>query len=811
MWFKDLVQDLHYALRLISRSRGFSAVIVLTLALGIGANTAVFSIIDGALLRPLPYKAPEQLVDVLDASRREQGMSKLFESYADYDEFRKHARSLQQVGAATWAVAGSTLTGLGPAHTVLAIPVSENFFDVLGVNAARGRTFAPTDLSHGCSIVLSNAFWLDSLGANPNVVGTAITLNNRPCTVIGVMPGTFEFYPRQTQLWTLLTPDLIPSPEKLPLIPFARLKPGVNRGQAQAELIALHTALHRKDPLERELRPSVSNLQDQFTWLAGRNLRTTLWALLAAVGLVLLIASVNVANLLLGRSYRRAREFAIRTALGSGQNRLVRQVLAESLLLSILGGGLGVCGAFGAVGAFRAVSAIELPVGAEITVNTSVLLLSVLLSCFAALLFGTLPAWRASRYDANDGLKGSSGGTASCRSLVTVKALITLEMALSLVLLTGSGLLLESVLKMAVTPLGFNPDNLIIAKTQLPAEEYPDAARRLQFYDELHRRLSAIPGVAAVSFNSSPTPNRSGNQAIQIEGRTIPGAYLAHDVGTSAVTPDYLRVREVALLRGRFFDNRDRTNSEPVAVINEAAAAEYFPNLEALGQRIRIGEQSKGQWLTIIGIVDTEKRTTVYSEMSWVEAPHVYQPLAQNVGAFVTIEVRAAADQSAIGHEIQGAITALDSRIAADAPETMRHQMGQFLQYPRFRAIVFGMFAAAALLLAGVGLYGMLAQFVAQRTQEIGLRIAIGAQRRDIVQFISSQGGVPIVTGLSIGIVATLWLGQYLTTLLYEVHPSDPVIFMAGSFTLVIAAGLGAAAPLWRAVRLDPMVALRND
>jgi len=452
-----MIQDIRLAWRLLLRAKAFAIIAILTLALGIGATTAVFSIVNGVLLRPLPYRAPERLVDILDQSLHEKGFNKLFADYPDYREYRQHSRSFEELAAATWAVKNPILTGHGAARTVTAIPVTASFFGLLGASARLGRTFEAADEARGCSVVLSNAYWISAFGGDSRVVGQSIILDDKACALLGVMPAGFAFYPAAAQLWMLITPDR-PEIDKLLVVVFGRLKPGITAAQAQAELSALHAAAHSGDE-GRDFGPAVDFLQEELTWLAGRNLRTTLWILLGAVALVLLIGCVNVANLLLGRSLVRGRELAVRAALGGGRLRLFRQLLTEGLLLAMLGGAGGVWMAFGAVRYFRAVNPVDLPVGAEVSISGPVLAFTLLVSVLTALLFGMAPAWKASRANLNTALKSGGRGNVSGGGLG--RAMVAAEMALSVVLLAGAGLLMESVLRMGSANLGFAASGLV--------------------------------------------------------------------------------------------------------------------------------------------------------------------------------------------------------------------------------------------------------------------------------------------------------------------------------------------------------------
>ena len=562
-------QDIRYAFRLLCKSPGFAAIVILTLAFGIGANTAVFSVVRGVILQPLSYKDPSRLVEVLEASVKDPNLSKLFGSYKDFDEYARHAQSFEKIAFATWAGAGATLTGRGPARNILAVPVSEDFFAMLGVSPARGRAFQPGDLNRGCSVVLSDRFWRNTLGGDAGIVGQSLNLNQRACTVTGIMPARFEFYPRQTQLWTLFTPDDPRPRDRFLVLSFGRLKPGVTAAQARAELAALHNQIHQAD-WQRDMTPVVDNLQDAFTFLAGRNLRATLGLLLVAVALVLLIACLNVANLLLARSSARAREFAVRAALGSGRARLVRQLLIEGLLLAAIGGAAGVMVALAMVKYFVHANPIELPVGSDVAVSVPVLVFTVLLTMATALVFGIAPAWSGSRAGVNTGLRAAGRGAISSGNRRLTRVLVAAEIALSLMLLSGASLLMRSVLKFGNAPLGFDPDHVTIMGTSLPEPQYAGTAEKLRFYDDVRARLNAIPGASASAIATNMPPYGSGTSAVQVEGKA---RGEATDVGENMVSAEYFEVLRIALRRGRLFDPQDGPDGVPIAVVNEKFAS----------------------------------------------------------------------------------------------------------------------------------------------------------------------------------------------------------------------------------------------
>ncbi len=813
MWVSQALQDLRYAVRVFTNSPGFTAVLILTLALGIGANTAVFSIVNAVLLRPLPYRDPGRLIAVWDKSNREKSLSKVFNSYADFEEYGQHARTLEQIAAFTWVGKQPVLTGHGPAQQMKSALVGQPLFDMLGVHAAIGRTFLPDDMKGGCSLVLSDALWRTTLGASQDIVGKTLTLDNAPCAVLGVMPPGFVFYPNQTDLWMLFSNEMITKLRKPSVGIFARLKPGVTIEQAQADLGALHSALHKGDSRERDFSPGVYGMQENFTFMAGRNLETTLWVLLGAVALVLLIACLNVANLLLGRSLGREREFAVRAALGSGSGRLVRQLLAEALLLSVCGSVVGVLFAYGAIRYFVAANPVELPASAHVGISLPVLAFTAAIGVLTAIFFALAPAWRVARAGANEGLRLATRGAASGGGNgALAKTLVVVEMALSIVLLVGAGLFMESVLQMDRTPLGYQPENLMATLITLPVEAYPDVPRRTQYYEELHRRLSSMPGVRGATISSTLPPYGGGNLSMLIEGRPRAEADDVHDVGQISVYPDYFAVLGVALEKGRMFDARDKQDSEPVVIINEAVAREYFPAADPIGQHVHFRTRSgRGPQFTIVGVVGSEKRTDMLQEMKWVDRPIVFRPIAQEPPLNGAIAVRTVADPLSAASEIRREVASVDSGVPVTEMKTMSKRLSIVTAYPRFRAILISAFAGFALLLAALGLHGVLSQFVSQRTQEIGVRMAMGAQTTDVFRLIAIQGGVPVLSGLLLGLIAAIALSRYLANLLYGVQATDPLTFAGVSLALVVVAAVAIALPGLRAVRVDPMVALRNE
>ena len=804
------MNDLRYALRLFAKSPGFAVVVVATLALGIGANTAVFSIVNGVLLRPLPYREPGRLVDVLDTSVREKELAKLFASYRDLEEYARHARTVEQIGAATWATRpGAVLRGRGPAKSYLTIPVTSGFFRTLGVGAQLGRTFSAEDVRGGCAVVLSDGFWRGPMHGDRGIVGQTVSLDNRACRVMGIMPAGFGFYPPETQIWTLLLPDDPRLQKYFGVFIVARLKPGVTQAQAQSEFNALHAALNaRASNGEEHFVPLINGLQDQFTWLAGRTLQTTLLVLFGAVFLVLCIACLNVANLFLVRSFMRGREFAIRAALGSGRRRLMRQTALESTMLCGAGGLLGLLVAYGAIRYFVHSQPIELPVGTRLSIDVPTLGFAGMLAAMAALLFGVIPAWSAGRGNVQDKLRSTGLSEPPGRQRL-MRVLVAVEMALSVILLAGAGLLMRSVLSFGSAPLGFDPERVVTAKAELPAERFPDSAARGAFFDRLREKFKAMPGVEAAAVASTLPPYELGLNTMEVAGKPVPREAQLHDVDQATVEAEYFRAMRVPLRRGRLFDAHDRPASQQVAVVNQALANEYFPKRDPIGQQIRVSEEK--EWLTVIGVVGNELRPQVLEEMSWRSHAAVYRPVSQKPPVSFSVAARSEGDEAAAGRAIQQAIVSIDSDIATGNAEALTLHLATYLKYPRFRAMVLSGFSSLAILLAGIGLYGVVAQFTAQRTREIGLRMAVGAQRRDIVALIGMHGGIPVVAGLLCGLGLTLALTRFLTSLLYGVTATDPATFTGVTILMLIAAVIALSVPARRAAGIDPAAALRDE
>jgi putative ABC transport system permease protein len=626
------------------------------------------------------------------------------------------------------------------------------------------------------------------------------------------MPPGFAVYPSvASMLWELMpTPA---RPDRFGIFVTGRLKPGVSLQAAETELLALHRQLHQHDQWGAVMEPRVYDLQSEYTWLTGHNLRLTLVVLFCAVSAVLLICCANVSNLLVGQSLVRRREMAIRAAIGSGRARLVRQLLTEHLLLSAGAALAGVALAIGGVYYFRAANPIELPPATVVRVDARILGFTVLLSVVTTVLFGLAPAWKASRTDLNTGL--SAGGRSSSQDIGRRRFgsfLVVAEIALTMVLLAGAGLLIRSVGKFAAAPLGFQPEGLIATHIQLPPRTYAKPEDRLRFFDDLLRRLRGSREAEAEALSTVLPTNGTGPvAAFAVEGRPDPAANAPPDTGTQTVSPGYFRAMEIPLTRGRLFDDRDRPDTEPTAIVNEALVARYFHGENPLGRHIRPfeGPESRTHWRRIVGVVAGERRMPVTTEMNWADSPLMYVPWPQNAQASAVLILRMQGSRPLPLTSIQRA--AGDPDVYVGDAESVPHALARVLAYPRFRAVLLAAFAGIALILAAVGLYGVLSRMVAERRQEIGVRMAVGARPRDVLTMFAKWGMVLSAIGFALGLVFTWILTGLLKALLYGVSESDPATLAGVAALLAASAGLATLLPAWRATRVDPMVALRDE
>ncbi|HEV3152049.1 MAG TPA: ABC transporter permease, partial [Acidobacteriaceae bacterium] len=698
---------------------------------------------------------------------------------------------------------------------VLPIPVSANFFSMLGAQAQHGRVFEARDAAGGCAVVLSYAYWRDQLGADKMVPGQTLTLDQRACQVVGVMPERFSFYPRETSLWMVITPDsdFVRQPWNNATGVFGRLRPGVSRSAAEQELAAIEASIAAERPRSIVLPPSVPvvlNLQTEFTWLAGRNLRQGLLMLTAAVAMVLLIACVNVASLLLGRSAERQREMAIRASIGCGRARMVRQLLTESLVLSMCGAVAGVGLAAMVLHIFRAANPVELPPGNVVEMRWQMLLFVAALSVVCTLLCGMAPAWRASRMELSYALKSDArgGGSATQRA---AKAMVVLQVALSLMLLSGAALLATSLARLSAESLGYRADHLLTAELSVAARPGVDADAQQRRAEAVQQRISTLPGIRDAALASTVLP--LGSDVLAVAGKRFDARSAAHNVASQTVSTEYLGTAQIPLLAGRSFAASDRKDTQAVAMINARLAEEYFPAGDALGRQIKLGspEDPSAPWLTIVGIVGNVKTTNVFREMGHITAPVVYRPMAQAPGQATTLVMRTAAEPMRIAEQVQQTVTSVDRDAVISNMKTMQSILHEQSAQPRFRSVLLGGFAGMALLLAALGIYGLLTQQVIRRTLEIGIRMALGANRSQIVKQIVRQGLSLTAAGIVLGIAGSLAAARLMSGLLYETSASDPWVLSAATVVFVLVALGASVVPAWRASRVDPMVSMKME
>lgn len=805
--------DIRFAVRQLRKSPGFALTVVITLTLGIGANTAIFSAVDAVLLRPLPYRHADRLVVVWQTDAAHRATGAWFDSYREFEEWQRGSRSFEHLAALSWAVSGKTVRWHGKPLGLLAIPASVNFFQMLGVDAQLGRTFSDSDLKSSCTLVLAHSFWQDNLGAPTDIVGSNVSVDHDACTVIGVMPKGFSFYPVATNAWQLITPtgDYARAPWKSVVGVFGLLRPGVSPAAAEAELASMENRILSEDPELKALgvsTPVAVNLQSNFTWLAGRNLRTTLWVLLGAVGLILLMACVNVANLLLGRTIERSREMAIRAALGSGRAPLIRQMLTESLLLSLCGAGAGILLAEWILKWFRLAKPVELPPGNVAGLHWQVFLFAAVAGIGSAVVFGLLPAWRGSRVDLNAALKTGErmGFAASEHKLSRVLAIV--QVSLSLVLLVNAGLLIRSLWALASTPLGYRTDHLLTGHIDLPHDRYPTQETRTRLYRNLADKVDEIVGVESIAGASNFAP--MGPNLMSIEGDQGKDAQQGSDVATQSVSADFFSTMQIPILSGRSFDTSDREDTRPVAIVNAALAQKYFPHQDPIGRSIKLG-RSDDTWMRIVGVVGNVKTTTVFQEMGYVVDPAVYQPLTQSAPSSLAVVIATRSDPMQMESAIQQRLAKMDDDLLMTGVESMQRKQDAVLSPPRFRAVLFGSFAALALGLAVLGIYGLLTQFVAQRTRDIAIRMALGADRAKVLTNVLCECALLAAIGIGVGFAGSLVAVRALSGLLYGIHAENAALFVIAAGILLLATLVAGWRPARRAASIDPMVALRSE
>jgi putative ABC transport system permease protein len=810
----DLWQDLRYGARILLKNPGFSLVVVLTLALGIGANAALFSVVNGVLLNPLPYPQPEQLVSLNQSRPNVAAGSIPYPNFLDWQKGNQTFSAMAVSRSSSFA-----LVGAGEAERVSGRRCSANLFAVLGVKPALGRDFAPGEDEPGAGpvVLISAELWQRKFGAATDVPGKSLTVDDKSYTIVGVLPASFTLY-RGTDVYVPMgqwnNPGLQNRGAGLGLNGIGRLKPGVTLAQAQADLDGIMRRLAEAYPeTNRGNGAAVVPLKERLVGDVG----PILWMLLGAVGFVLLIACVNVSNLLLARATGRTREFAIRAALGAGQGRLLRQSLTESILLALAGGGLGLL--LAALGTRAALNVLPtgLPRADEIGLDERVLLFTAVISLLTGVLAGLAPALKTSQRRLAETLKeggrGAGGGRHRAQGV-----LVAVEMALALVLLTGAGLMIRSLSALWNVDPGFRPANVLTFGLSFPPSmraASPEAKRAA--LRDLSDRLNSMPGAKAASFLMGSSPLQGiENLLFWLDGQPKPAS--ASEMQTALVyrvEPGYLTAMGIPLKQGRFFTAQDEVGTQPVVVIDEVFARKYFPNTAPIGKGINLGGNRDP--LQIVGVVGHVKQSGLDGDDKRSLQAQIYAPFRQlsgwnsEVGVVVRAEGVGGKAETGLLNSIRRVVQSQHSQNVIYGAQTMNEVIADSLARQRFSMILLNAFAVVALLLASVGLYGVISYLVGQHTHQLGLRLALGAQRADVLLLVLGQGLKMALGGVTLGLLAALGLTRLLTELLYGVGATDPATFAAVTLLLVLVALLACFVPAWRATKVDPLIALRSE
>lgn len=800
-----VTRDARHAVRMLAANPGFTLVAVLTFALGIGVNTAVFSVFNGVLLEPLPYPDPDRITMVWMDNRR-QAIKEDITSYPNYRDWREQNQSYAHLAAFTDST--FSLTGADEPERVLGAQTTANFFDVMGVQPILGRLFTEANETPGQDFValIGEGLWQRRYGGARDVLGKTITLNGNPHEIIGVLPATLQV-PEKAELWKPLAPSeqLRAARGAFWLPAIGRLKPGVSVAQAQAEMSGISSRLEQAYPSNAGFGIYIVPLHQQLVGDIGRSLRL----LLAAVGFVLLIACANLGNLMLGRTAARRKELAIRTALGAQRGRLVRQIVTEALVLALAGSVLGLVLAYWATGFFIALGGDTIPRPEAIGMDLRVLAFTFALAVLAALFSGVIPAWQASRPALTEHLRegGREGGAVSSRG--TRSVLVAAEVALAFVLLAGSGLLVRSLLEMQHERRGFDPSRVAVMTVSLPQKLYPRVQDVRAFYAQLLDRVRALPGVESAATGTGvlmPLVTRSG--IFSIEGKPLPPPEQRIEYPVENVSPGYFETLGIQLARGRTFDARDHADAPRAVIVNESMARLEWGDADPIGRRIRPGDDtSQAPWMTVVGVIKDVKR----GDLNRGVRPELYLCTLQATPSTQMILVRTAGDPGAIVPSVRKEVQALNAQLPLYAVGTLSSSLSRTLTSPRFRATLTAAFAVIALLLATIGIYGVTSYAVGQRTQEVGVRMALGARASDVLRLIVSQHLRPALIGLAVGLAGSMFVSRWLRSLLYGVSAADPLTYAVMSFALIAVAALACWIPARRATRVDPLIALRSS
>ena len=802
----SISRDIQYSVRSIIKRPGFSVVAIITLALGIGANSAIFSVVNGILWRPLPYSDPQQLVVPWENHQARGGPAREWFSPPDFADWRDQNKVFSHLSAYNdWA---PTLTGREEPEPLVGASVSHDMFSLLGAAPILGRSFLPEEDQPKAPnvVVLSNELWQRRFNSDRNIVGKTISLNQDSYQVVGVMPARFSFpVIPGVQLWRTLQPTLNPGCQRgcYVLRAIARLKPGVAIAAAQADLntVASRLAVNYPDT-NSKVGATLVPFQEQ---LVG-NIRRPLLVLLAAVGFVLLIACANVANLMLARAATREREIALRSALGASRIRLIRQLLTESAVLAIAGGTIGIGVAYWLLRLLLSLSPPGTPGLDQIGIDRYVLGFTLLIAALTGLIFGLAPALQLSKLELNRSLKDTGKGTlGSLRGGRLRAALVVSEMALALILLIGAGLLMKSFLLLQRVDPGFNPDHLVTLRLVLNRTPYPNNPQVVNFYSQLLDRVKSTPGVqSAATISTLPLSGNDTDANFLIEGRPQPPPNEEPSAWFNIVSPDYFQTMQLRVVKGRTFAETDNDKSPLVVIISETMARKYWPNEDPLGKRIGRGPD---RWREIVGIV----RDVKHFALDAGTPPTMYFPMLQVPARGMNLVVRTTGDPLSLAPALRAQVWAGDRNLAISNLGTMSDLVSSSIAQQKFILILLACFAALALLLASVGIYGVMSYSVAQRTQEIGIRMALGAKVGDILRLVFRRGMTLTLIGVVVGMILAFALTRLMTSLLFGVTPTDATTFATVAFGLILVALAACLIPARRATKVDPLVALRYE
>jgi putative ABC transport system permease protein len=795
----NILRDVRYAIRQLARTPGFTIVAVLTLALGIGASSAIFSVVNGVLLRPLAYPNPDGLVRVHELLQK---FGRFSVAPATFLDWRQQNTVFEHIAA--FNATGATLVGSTGAERVAGGLVSWDMFDLLQVAPALGRTFRPEEDAPGRDsvVVLSHRMWQQRFGGDAGILGRSVTLSGMPVTVIGVMPASLAFMP-EAEFWRPLALAANPTRGGHFLAVIARLKPGITVEQAGAEMKTISERLAVQYPqFSANESAEVIGLQENI--VAG--VRPALLTLLSAVAVVILIACANVANLLLVRASVRGKELAIRTALGAGRGRLVLQMLSESIVLALAGGGVGLLLAYLAIRPIQTLSAGSIPRVADISIDGSVLAFALGVSLATGILFGLAPAWQASRNTIGSVLKEGGRSSTGAGGRWVRNGLLVAEVAMSIVLLVGAALLLRSFARLTSVDPGFRPERVLAFRVALPNSSYPQDPHKIGFFARLLEGLESLPDVAAAGMTQSLPMRGDYMLSFTIQGQPEPKPNEGPSANYRVVSPGYFEAMGIPLVRGRAIASRDGEKAPKVAVVDQKFVDRHFPDRDPIGQGIDIGNGTDG-FYEVVGVAGSIRDASLEAN----PAPTMYVPYDQDPFSGMWVVARTAGNPAGLAASVRQTIQNIDRTLPAFAMTPLATVVSDSLAQRRFSMLLLGLFAFIALFLAAVGLFGVVAYSVSQRTQEIGLRMAIGAQRGDVLRLVVGGGMTLAVAGVFLGIACALAVARLVATMLYEVTPFDPVSYAATATVLLVVAALACYVPARRAMRVDPIVALRQE